>query len=352
MTRVLMTADAVGGVWTYALTLARGLVAHDVQVTLATMGPPPTRDQVIDASAIPGLVLETSDFALEWQFRGTNPPWDDVYAAGSWLLELAARVAPDIVHLNGYAHAALPFGAPTIVVGHSCLTSWCEATRSELPALALASYGRIVRAGLRAADWVVAPTFAMLAALERCHGRLARATVIPNGRDPVERCGREKQPLVASGGRVWDRAKNVSALRSIAPDLAWPVAIAGPATIDAAPVPHAKMLDLLAGASIFALPARYEPFGLLPLEAAMSGCALVLGDIASLREVWSDAAIYVDPDDACALRSAIDALIADPEYRGARAAAASARAARYTAAAMARRYAQLYRTVEELRRCA
>ena len=50
--------------------------------------------------------------------------------------------------------------------------------------------------------------------------------------------------------------------------------------------------------SIYALPARYEPFGLSVLEAALSGCALVLGDIPSLREIWDGAALFVDPDDA------------------------------------------------------
>ena len=38
---VLMTADAVGGVWTYALDLARGLSAQGVQVSLALLGPEP-----------------------------------------------------------------------------------------------------------------------------------------------------------------------------------------------------------------------------------------------------------------------------------------------------------------------
>ena len=58
-------------------------------------------------------------------------------------------------------------------------------------------------------------------------------------------------------------------------------------------------------AAIYALPARYEPFGLSALEAALSGCALVLGDIPSLREVWGDAAVFVPPDDAGGLRDAL-----------------------------------------------
>ncbi len=72
------------------------------------------------------------------------------------------------------------------------------------------------------------------------------------------------------------------------------------------------MAGWLGRASIFALPARYEPFGLLPLEAALSGCALVLGDIPSLREVWGDAAWFVPPDDRDALTAAIGSLIASP----------------------------------------
>ena len=38
--RVLMTADAVGGVWHYALELARGLSGSDIEVVLAVLGPP------------------------------------------------------------------------------------------------------------------------------------------------------------------------------------------------------------------------------------------------------------------------------------------------------------------------
>ena len=36
--KILMTADTVGGVWTYALELAGALAPHGVEVALATMG--------------------------------------------------------------------------------------------------------------------------------------------------------------------------------------------------------------------------------------------------------------------------------------------------------------------------
>ena len=63
--------------------------------------------------------------------------------------------------------------------------------------------------------------------------------------------------------------------------------------------------------SIFALPARYEPFGLSVLEAALSGCALALGDIPSLREIWGGAALFVSPDNSDGLARALNQLIAD-----------------------------------------
>lgn len=69
-----------------------------------------------------------------------------------------------------------------------------------------------------------------------------------------------------------------------------------------------------AHAAIYALPARYEPFGLSALEAGLSGCALVLGDIPSLREIWGDAALFVPPDDA-ALHAVLMELIGDAAQR-------------------------------------
>jgi glycosyltransferase involved in cell wall biosynthesis len=80
----------------------------------------------------------------------------------------------------------------------------------------------------------------------------------------------------------------------------------------------------------------------MPLEAALSGCALVLGDIPSLREVWGDAADFVAPDDHVALRRAIARLIASPALLAARASAAYARALSFTPARMAREYVSIY----------
>jgi glycosyltransferase involved in cell wall biosynthesis len=98
-------------------------------------------------------------------------------------------------------------------------------------------------------------------------------------------------------------------------------------------------------ASIYALPARYEPFGLSVLEAAAAGCALVLGDIASLRENWCGAAAFVAPDDHAALASTLRRLIADRDERIDLGHRAAARAQMFSAARMANAYSQLYRSL-------
>jgi glycosyltransferase involved in cell wall biosynthesis len=101
--------------------------------------------------------------------------------------------------------------------------------------------------------------------------------------------------------------------------------------------------EWLARAAVFAEPALYEPFGLTALEAALCGCALVLSDIPSLREVWYDAASYVAPHDADALARAVNALLRDPASGRRAANAARARGQRYAPAAMADAYLSAYR---------
>ena len=45
--RILMTTDAVGGVWSYSTALATALAKRGHEVLLVTLGPPPQRDQFV-----------------------------------------------------------------------------------------------------------------------------------------------------------------------------------------------------------------------------------------------------------------------------------------------------------------
>jgi glycosyltransferase involved in cell wall biosynthesis len=356
--KLLVTCDAVGGVWTYALELARALEPWGVTTHLAVLGPGPDAHQRRAAHAVRSLHVRSAGFELEW----TDDPWDDVDAAGDWLLELADELRPDVVHLNGYAHGALPFGVPKVVVAHSCVLSWWRAVKGEEAPERYATYRARVRAGIAGADALVAPTRAFLDTVQALHGGKRASFVVPNGISmPPLPSPTGRADVVLAAGRVWDAAKGLDVLDAAADGLAWPVWIAGDSH---GPRPgvggprHARGLGQLSRASlrarmaraaIFCHPARYEPFGLAPLEAAAAGCALVLADIPTLRELWDGAAVFVPPGDAVALRDALDRLITSPAEVRRLADAATRRAQRYDTSTQAAAYLALYRHLIEAR---
>ncbi len=344
---VLMTADTLGGVWTYALELAKALQKHDIQVHLATMGKKLSSDQQRAADQVPNLVIHESLFSLEWM----ENPWQQVDAAGEWLLKLECEVNPDLIHLNGYAHGNLPWQAPVLTVGHSCVLSWWQNVKEEEPPSRLKTYARRVQTGLQNVDGVIGVTHFMLNQLKKFYGSFKSLGVIYNGRDRRDFHPSSKEPLIFSMGRLWDEAKNIRAIEAISPDLEWPVYIAGDdrgrlTSNDnfhvCGHLAEEEVADMLGKASIYVMPARYEPFGLSVLEAALSGCALVLGDIPSLREVWGDAAIYIHPNDTNSFKRQIQELISSTRKREQIAEKALLRARRYSPERLGKQYVQVY----------
>ena len=357
--RVLMTADTMGGVWTYALDLARELGQRGVAVHLFTMGRLPDDAQRATVARTPGLELTATDYRLEWM----QDPWDDVARAGRHLLDLARKYEPDVVHLNGFAHGSLDWDddTATLVVGHSCVETWWRAVHGVSAPPEWEAYRQQVTRGIHAADAFVAPTRVILSAFSDVYGPHPRSRVIPNGTGAATALPpgntAAKEPVVLTAGRVWDPAKNVAVLCAAMAGAAWPLLIAGDGEATGS---HARALGWLEPAelnswmeraAVYAAPAKYEPFGLSALEAARAGCALVLGDIPTLREVWGDAALYADPADAVEVRRQIDRLIEDATLRSDLAHRARTRAATYTAKRMAEGYLGLYREMVAWRRC-
>ncbi len=352
--RVLMTADTVGGVWSYALELTRALARDGLEVALATMGAPLAPHQREEVRRIPGLQVYESRYKLEWM----DDPWEDVAESGVWLLRLEESVRPDVVHLNGYAHGALPWRSPTLVVGHSCVLSWWEAVHGDQAPAAWDRYYREIARGLAAADIVVAPSMAIFWELNKNYGPIHCGRVIYNGRDPGRFRPADKENFILTAGRLWDPAKNLELIHRVADRLPWPVYAAGALSDrpDRSPCNTIRMLGVLSEAELanwysrsplFVLPAKYEPFGLCSLEAALSGCALILGDIPSLREIWKEAAVYIRPDDPDGLEEAVVTLIENPVRREELSALARERSALYTPRSMAEGYKAVYRELTE-----
>jgi glycosyltransferase involved in cell wall biosynthesis len=319
------------------------------------MGAPLKREQRKQLKNLSNVQVYESEFKLEWM----ENPWSDVARAGDWLLEIESRVRPDIIHLNGYAHGSLPWNAPKIVVGHSCVLSWWKSVKKCEAPDCWDEYAVAARKGLRAADLVVAPTRAMLDFLKFYYGPFASEKVIFNARNPALFHTRVKEEFIMAAGRLWDEAKNISALGVVAPQIPWSIYVAGEeknpngraaknefkALCPLGRLPSDLLAKWLGRASIYAAPALYEPFGLSILEAALSGCALVLGNISSLREIWNGAATFVSPNDPTELKFALDRLIQNPFRRKEMAAYAQCRAIQFNPKRMAAEYFAAYTEV-------
>ncbi|WP_309228578.1 glycosyltransferase family 4 protein [Roseomonas sp. KE2513] len=354
--RLLITADAAGGVWTYALDLAAGLSSAGVMPVIAVLGPAPRGDQLVRAAAIPGLELLPTGLPLDWLAEGP----EELRASGEALATLAEAARVDAVHLNSPAHAAgTAFPVPVVAVSHSCVVTWWDAVYGGALPPDFAWHAELMRRGCLAASTLVTPSRAFGEATARRYALPRRPVVVHNGRRPMAPPGEVPAgtpPLfVLTAGRLWDKGKNLRTLDLAAARLDVPVLAAGPVAGpngDRAEPRHVRALGhlgepalaaLLAQRPIYASLALYEPFGLAVLEAASAGCPLVLSDIPTFRELWGAAALYVPPRDEAAAAAAIARLAADPAERARLGAAARRRAARYTVDTMAGAMLDVYR---------
>ncbi|CAO4135471.1 glycosyltransferase family 4 protein [Methylorubrum extorquens] len=341
---ILMTADALGGVWQYSLELAEGLGRRGLSVTVALMGPAPSDAALARAEAASGARIRPTGMPLDW----TAGRPEDVTGAAAAIARLARAEGADLVHLHSPALALADFDVPVVAVCHSCVATWWAALGSGPLPDDLAWRADLAARGCRAADRLLAPTRAFAEATRSAYGLARAPEVVRNGRrlSDVPGVG-EPASHAFTAGRLWDRAKNAAALDRLAARLDAPLLAAGPAegpNGERFAADHLRLLGRLDAARmerelgqrpVFVSLAHYEPFGLAVLEAAGSGCALVLSDIPSFSELWEGAAILVPAEDDAAAAEAVRSLLVDPERRGSLADAARIRAARYGTDAMA-----------------
>jgi glycosyltransferase involved in cell wall biosynthesis len=353
---VVMTADAAGGIWNYALEMARALSARGVSTTLAVVGERPSQSALREARSIAGLEIEITDLPLDWTAMSAS----EVTHAGEEIARLSRRIGADLVQLNAPALAAgASFPVPTIGALHSCVGTWWEAVHGdvELPA-DLQWRAKLTRAGLTRVDAAIAPSRALARQAQRLYTLPRAPIVIHNGRSSPDTPRPPTRDIpVLTAGRLWDQAKNVAALDRAADHLPFTICAAGPLQgpngAELGPnrlewlgvLAPAALRDVMARSSAFVSAALYEPFGLAVLEAAQAGCALVLSDIPTFRELWDEAAFFVSPSNARALADALNIIIADSALRTRLAAAATRRAARYTVDQSADALAALMRSL-------
>jgi glycosyltransferase involved in cell wall biosynthesis len=352
--RVLLTTDAVGGVWSYSLDLARGLARLDIETVLAVMGPAASPAQKKAARAVPGLRLVDTGLPLDW----LAPDAASLARSATALARLAAKEQVDLVQLHAPALAAdTLYPVPVVAVVHSCVATWWDQVVGPDAPLPEGFVWRTdaARAGLAAADLVVTPTAAFGALVQRCYGLAEAPRTVHNGRTPLTGGHHAPHDFIFTAGRLWDKGKNLATLDAAAAGIGVPVHAAGPLQ-----GPHGETVAFenlnclgslgetelarhLAARPVFASVAVYEPFGLAVLEAAAAGCALILADTPTFRELWDEIALFIDPYDTAALARACNELVADDFERAVMGRAAKERAAYLTPDAMAAQMANLYR---------
>lgn len=362
---ILITADTVGGVWTYSKELVSGLLRQGVRVTLVSFGslPSPGQSEWIGSLAQQErerFAYFPTAFKLEWMQDSAA----DVETSADLLRTIIRETGPDLLHFNQFYYGALDCDVPRIVVAHSDLMSWWMAVHGQEPPPSpwMSWYRDIVARGLRQASTVVAPSQWMLGQVERYYGKPQRASVIYNGRSlRLFNPYLAKQNTIVTVGRLWDAGKNVALI--LREPMPAPVVVVGaerhPEThgrgFSAAQhknfclEPHKtekQMAQILARAGVYAALSQYEPFGLAPVEAALSRCAIVASDIPTFRELWQDNALFFCSNDSGDLRRVLASLARDPDLRNQWAQRAFQHALHnFNARRMVDEYMELYRVL-------
>jgi glycogen synthase len=274
---------------------------------------------------------------------------------------------PDFLHLNQLSFGALPLPTPRVVVAHGDVITWWLSIHGQEPAPSewLAWYRSTMVASLRRAEAVVAASHWMELMLRAAYGDDFDGYVIAPGRNPIYfNPFVTKEESVLAIGRLWDTGKQVSLLTQHTHGL--PVCIVGADNpIPAPPLPiradvrvstgrceisvkgaqtESQLRTLYSKSKIFAATSQYEPTGLASIEAAFSRCALVANDTELYRELWGDAALYFERNNAESLSEVLNHLDNDRDLARHYGTRAYNRAReRFTARRMVDDYLRLYR---------
>jgi glycosyltransferase involved in cell wall biosynthesis len=358
---ILVTADTLGGVWTYTRELVTGLVRRGERVTLVSFGNIPAPAQTRWMDGLENLDYRPTAFKLEWMLDSEA----DMLASSQYLQALVEETRPDLLHLSQFYYGSLDCDVPRIVVAHSDVVSWWMAVHKKEPPETdwLRWYRQIVQRGLHQATAVIAPSRWMLGQVQLYYGAVQHTAVIYNGRTPtIFNPHVTKKEDIVTVGRLWDSGKNVSLL--LRHEMPGEVHIIGSdrhpelqSSAFAAEVIRSnvhldpeqnevQLTQTLARAGIYVATSQYEPFGLAPVEAALSRCALVASDIPSFRELWESSAIFFRNNDSADLQAAIARLLCDSSLRREKANLAYHHALRcFDAGRMVSEYMNLYRTL-------
>lgn len=333
----------VGGLGRHVHALATALAAAGHDVTLVCRQPTgtdpathPTTTDVVDGVRVVRVAEDPPHLEFERDLVAWTVGLGHAMVRGA--LPLLREWTPDVVHAHDWlvAHAAITLadltGAPLVATLHATeagrFGGWLAATLSQ-------QVHSVEWWLARRADAVITCSASMRAEVAGLFDLdPADVTVLHNGIDPRgwdERADRpaDAAPSLVSFGRLeWEKGVQdliaaLPAVRRAHPGTTLTVAGSGSCAgwladrARAARVKRAVRLvgrvdddalrALLASADAAVLPSRYEPFGIVALEAAAAGAPLVASNAGGLGEVVLDGTtgLSFTPGDVAGLASAV-----------------------------------------------
>jgi glycosyltransferase involved in cell wall biosynthesis len=365
-------APAVGGVEELTARLARRLLDAGDDIEVWTIRHPADlpEDESVDGVRVRRFLLPMPRLAAR---ALAGFPRE---AGRAWTLLVAAAAAfrPDVIHVqcfsaNGvYAtRLARRLRVPLVLTlqGETVMDDTDIYDRSLALRLSL-------RWALREAAAVTGCSRFVLADAEARFGLApGRGSVIPNGVELAEDAAAESLTLpferfILGVGRVVEKKGFdllLDAFKQIAPryqDLGLVIGGSGPARDELARAAAAAGLNrrvalpgtlsraqvawAMGAASVFVLPSRIEPFGIVVVEALRAGCPPIVSARGGATEIVRDGVdgIVVDPCDPAALAGAIDRLLTDESLASRLRRSGPVRAADFDWGLIAQRYQTLY----------
>jgi glycosyltransferase involved in cell wall biosynthesis len=320
---LLVLAQSTGGIGRHVKSLAQGLPARDVDVTVC--GP---------AATIASLGLDLAGVRLVPAPIGDLGP-AALRATRRVLRHEAAQA--DLAHAHGLRAAA---ACVSFIPKTPLAVTWHNAPLGgrggRLAHAALARYvARSTDLTLVASDDLAADARAAGATVVR--SAFVTAPALPAAtRSAAEvraELGAGDCPLVLAVGRLHRQKRFdvlvVAAAGWVGQEASPYVVIAGDgpartelaAQIESTGAPvrllghRSDVADLLAAADVVALPSEWEARALVAQEALRAGVPLVTTDVGGMRSLVGDAALTVPVGDPAALRIAIESILTDSDRR-------------------------------------
>jgi glycogen synthase len=288
-----------------------------------------------------------------WPLLNSGDPSSSVLSALSTDLAFVRDpVESDIIHAHTWYTALAGYYAKQLYGPKLVMTVHSLEPRRPWKARALGSAYRLStwaeKTGLEACDGIVAVSRADAADVTDCYDvNPDRIRVIPNGVDPVVFQRREdsetlkrygvRKPYVLFLGRL-SRQKGIFDLVSATSRLPGDVTVV---LVTGAPddpglaaelsrsiegghsilwidgmLPRKDVVALVSGASVFAAPSLYEPFGIMNLEAMACERPVVSTRVGGIPDVVveGETGLLVQPGDAGKLAEAINSILSRPEW--------------------------------------